>query len=313
MYEKFFYLKEKPFHITPDPRFLYLSNKHREAIDLLTYGVAEKKGFIMLTGEVGTGKTTLCRALLDKFPKRTESALILNPVLSEHDLIKTVTDDFGLKVEGSVKDHLDRLNGFLLKNASAGVSSVVIIDESQDLSPSTLEMVRLLSNLETHKEKLLQIILVGQPELQEMLKGEELRQLNQRIIVRYHLDPLDHEETYGYIQNRLVIAGANGNVQFTAEAMSDIHEASGGIPRVINIVCDRALTAAYIEEMRVIGRELIKKALDELKQEGYIKSGGAAGYSKYLPHIALSTFAAGVAAGIRWGAPLIQKIVAGVH
>ncbi|OGP16358.1 MAG: hypothetical protein A2V21_301345 [Deltaproteobacteria bacterium GWC2_55_46] len=313
MYERFFFLKEKPFHITPDPRFLYLSRKHREAIDLLTFGINGRKGFILLTGEVGTGKTTLCRALLEKLPPGTESALILNPVLSDVELLKTITQDLSLKVaEDTPKGHIDALNSFLLELSASGGNAVVIIDEAQNLSPAALEMVRLLSNLETEKEKLLQIILVGQPELKEKLSRTNLRQLNQRIIIRHHLEPLDLGETGAYIENRLAIAGGNG-VEFTKDALRSIHKGSGGIPRMINIICDRALTAAFIDGKKAVDSSVLGKALVELRREGYIQDGadGSAGpYLHYTPHIALSAFVLSFIAGILWGAELL-KIAAG--
>lgn len=305
MYEKFFFLKENPFHITPDPKFLYLSKKHREAIDLLSFGIGEKKGFILLSGEVGTGKTTLCRALLEKLPKNAESALILNPVLSEEDLLKTITADFGLKPGGNaVKDHLDELNRFLLKKAASGSTAVVIIDEAQNLNPATLEMIRLLSNLETEKEKLLQIVLVGQPELRDKLSLPELRQLNQRVIVRYHLNPLDLQETRAYIENRLKVAGG-GNIDFREDAMRLVFEKSQGIPRMINIICDRALTAAFIDEKRTIDSDIVKHASSELEDDGYLEKDGkapvsdpASAYSRYAAPIALSAFVIAFIAGL---------------
>ena len=192
VYEKFFYLTENPFNITPDPKFLYLSKKHQEALDLLCFGISERKGFLMLSGEVGTGKTTLCRALLDKLDINVKSALILNPLLSDTELIRAINEDFGLRVDSSsLKEQVDALNSFLMVKAGEGGNAVVIIDEAQNLSPKALEMIRLLSNLETEKMKLIQIVLVGQPELREKLKLPELRQLNQRIVVRYHLSPLE--------------------------------------------------------------------------------------------------------------------------
>ncbi|MBI5287179.1 MAG: AAA family ATPase, partial [Deltaproteobacteria bacterium] len=246
MYERFFFLKEHPFHITPDPKFLYLSEKHQEALNLFYFGILEKKGFILLTGEVGTGKTTLCRAILDRLDKKVETALILNPLLSDFDLLWAINEDFGIRVNGtSMKEHLDALNLFLLKKAEEKGNAVVIIDEAQNLNPKTLEMIRLLSNLETEKTKLLQIALVGQPELRDKLKLPELRQLNQRVIVRYHLKPLNLEETKFYIFNRLAVAGGRGNVRFTIPALQRIYGASYGIPRLINVICDRTLMVAF--------------------------------------------------------------------
>lgn len=310
MYEKFFYLNEKPFHITPDPRFLYLSSSHREAIDLMTFGIAGRKGFILLCGEVGTGKTTLSRALLEKLPKKTESALILNPLLSDVELLKTITSDLGLKAGDSLKSHIDVLNAFLLDIASQGGTAAVIIDEAQNLSPKALEMVRLLSNLETEKEKLLQIILVGQPELKEKLSLPELRQLNQRMIIRYDLKPLGLDDTDGYIRNRLFVAGGASTVHFTNEAVMEVHRASLGIPRMINIICDRALTAAFVKSERKVGLEHVLSSITELEDDGYLTkeyTGIPPRYLRYIPHIAISAFAAALAAGIRL-APSIAKL-----
>ena len=305
MYERFFYLTEKPFHITPDPHFLYMSNTHAEAIDLLLYGINEKKGFILLTGEVGTGKTTLCRALLGKLDKKTESALILNPIVSDHELLKTITADFGIAVDkDTVKEHLDKLNEFLLRIASNKGRAVVMIDEAQNLSASTLEMVRLLSNLETEKDKLLQIVLVGQPELLAKLALPELRQLNQRVIVRCTLSPLSLSDTPAYIQTRLFAAGGKGTVQFTQEAVVAIHFRSLGVPRMMNIVCDRAMTAAFVAEKRIVDATHVTDALSELETDGYVPS--IPGrlipvYERYMPHIVLSILVVGFVAGVIWG------------
>ncbi|MBI5893293.1 MAG: AAA family ATPase [Deltaproteobacteria bacterium] len=271
MYEKFFFLKENPFNITPDPKFLYLSDKHGEALNLLFFGIRERKGFLLLTGEVGTGKTTLCRALMDKMDEKIDTALLLNPLLTDIELIKTINDDFGIGIDGnSLKDNLDVLNRFLIEGVENGRNAVVIIDEAQNLSPNTLEMIRLLSNLETDKSKLLQIILVGQPELKAKLSLPELRQLNQRIIVRYHLMPLNHDETKSYIFNRLAIAGGLGNVSFNPDALDDIHWASGGIPRLVNILCDRVMLLAFVAEKRLIEKGMVTNAVNELGKEGVV-------------------------------------------
>lgn len=302
MYERFFYLREKPFHVTPDPRFLYLGRKHGEAMSLLSYGIRERKGFMLLTGEVGTGKTTLCRALLEKLPAGTESALILNPMLSGGELLSTIVYDFGLKhSSGSVRSRIDSLNAFLLERYSSGSNAVVIIDEAQNLSEEALEMARLLSNLETEKEKLLQIVLVGQSELCRKLKTERLRQLDQRITIRSRLDPLGPEETAAYIYNRLKVAGSTGSLKFTSGALKAVHRASGGIPRMINMVCDRALTAAFVSEKRLIDGRVLTAALSELRRDGYITGAGAGAYAEYTPHIAASMFLLALLAGIFLG------------
>ncbi len=308
MYEKYFYFKEKPFHITPDPKFLYLSRNHREAIDLMNFGIREKKGFIMLSGEVGTGKTTLCRALIDKLPAQVGTALILNPVLSGQELLKTIVADFGLKSsDGTVKGHIDCLNEFLLK--SAGGTAAIIIDEAQNLGTETLEMLRLLSNLETEKQKLLQIVLVGQPELRDKLGMPELRQLNQRVIVRHHLKPLDLEETDAYIRNRLFVAGGASTVRFTDGSVKAVYCASTGIPRMINIICDRALTAAFVIGKKTVDLESVEGAVEELRREGYILDAALPSespYLRYIPHFAFSAFVISLIAGIYIG-PLIIK------
>ncbi|MFQ5464978.1 MAG: ExeA family protein [Thermodesulfobacteriota bacterium] len=322
MYEKFFYLRENPFNITPDPRYLFLSKSHAEAIELMSYGVRRRKGFMLLTGEVGTGKTTLCRALLGRLPGTTESALILNPVLSDIELLRTINHDFGLDLRSdSLKDNLDALNDFLLKTNVRGGNAVIIIDEAQKLSPRALEMLRLLSNLETDREKLLQIVMVGQPEFRSKLRMSGLRQLNQRVIVRHHLEPLDAGDTGGYIANRLRVAGAESRLAFSPSAVRLVHETSHGIPRMINIICDRTLTAAFIDETRTIGEGTVKKAVLELTREGYVRMPGLAAaaaaspmyldagaggfegapfYERYIPHIAVSTFAMALAAGFLW-------------
>ncbi len=313
MYEKYFYFKEKPFHITPDPKFLYLSRNHREAIDLMNFGIREKKGFIMLSGEVGTGKTTLCRALIDRLPAKVGTALILNPVLSGKELLKTIVADFGLKShDRTLKGHMDCLNEFLLKSASAGGTAAIIIDEAQNLSTETLEMLRLLSNLETEKEKLLQIVLVGQPELRDKLGMPELRQLNQRVIVRHHLLPLDMEETDAYIRNRLFVAGGASTVRFTDDSVKAVYSASTGIPRMINIICDRALTAAFVLGKKTIAIESVEEAVDELRREGYIRDAAPAlpsesQYLRYLPHFAFSAFVISLIAGMFIGSLIIKN------
>lgn len=280
MYEKFFYLKEGPFHITPDTRFLFLTRKHREALDLLIYGISNRKGFMMLTGEVGMGKTTICRALLEKLPSGVETALILNPLLSGHELLKVITAEFGLKPSGeTVKDHLDALNVFLLCTAAKGGSAAIIIDEAQNLSLEALEMIRLLSNLETEKAKLLQIVLAGQPEFRQKMELPELRQLNQRVIVRYHIDRLSEDETSQYIRSRLFVAGGGSTMPFADKVVRRIHELSDGIPRKINIICDRALTAAFVYGKKACGEEVFEKAVQELIAEGYLSAPAKKGWS----------------------------------
>ena len=231
MYLEFFGLREKPFGLTPDPKFLFFSEKHREALDHLLYGIHQKEGFVLISGDTGTGKTTLCRALLERLdPQEVTTSLILNPLLNEEELLKAILEDFGLPSTGATrKELLDVLNRFLLKTLAAGKTAVLIIDEAQHLSTECLEQVRLLSNLETHKEKLIQIILVGSEELPAKLEAFELRHLQQRISLRYHLRPLDKRETRSYLQHRLNMARAAGSTSFEKGAHREIYRFSKGV------------------------------------------------------------------------------------
>ena len=270
MYEQFFGLNEKPFNVTSDPSFLFLSRRHKEAFSHLIYGIKERKGFLEVTGEIGTGKTTLCKALLNSLDRDTKTALILNPDLSKFQLLKAILHDLGIGVEKNSSLYLlGKLNEFLIQQLSFNNNVVLIIDEAQNLKPSTLEQIRLLSNLETEKEKLLQIILVGQPEFREKLKSPRLKQLRQRISVRYHISPLDKDEIDKYIWHRLFVAGSDGTVKFSKEAIEEVNSYSQGIPRVINILCDKVLLAAYVQETRFIHHKLVIKCINEL--EGNIK------------------------------------------
>jgi general secretion pathway protein A len=248
MYLQFFGLREPPFNVTPDPKFLHLSRQHEEALTHLRYGIEERKGFIVLTGEVGCGKTTVCRLLLNELDHdRYDTALILNPRLGEEELLLAILSELGVKPQGKNRTHLiNQLNKLLLERIAAGKRIVLIIDESQNLSFEVLEHLRLLSNLETDTQKLLQIILLGQPELKAKLQEKRLRQLRQRILVHCELNPLDRDEVRAYLQHRLSVAGANGRPRFTSWAIRRIHANTGGVPRMINNLCDKALLSAYI-------------------------------------------------------------------
>lgn len=266
VYLEFYGLTEPPFNITPNPRFLFYSAKHREAFNHLLYGIRERKGFVQLTGEVGAGKTTLCRALLDELGDHYATALILNPVLEPEQLTKAIAMEFGLDVKG--KDRLETLatiNHFLLEQLENGKDCVLIIDEAQDLTNELLEQVRLLSNIETEDRKLLQIVLMGQPELRDRLNDHRLRQLRQRITVRYHLRPLRPREVGQYIQHRLQVSGANGAPYFTSGALWRIHRYSQGIPRLINAVCDKCLLAGFVQQREQIDYRMVGLAIRELE------------------------------------------------
>lgn len=266
MYLDFFQLAEFPFNVTPDPRFLFFSGRHREAFDSLLYGVEHRKGFIVLTGEVGCGKTTVCRSVLNSLPGTTHSAFILNPSLTAAQLIRSILTDLGLEAKGQDKlVHIARLNRFLIQCLEKGENVTVIIDESQNLDPLLMEQIRMLSNLETDQHKLLQIILSGQPELKERLQQTELRQLRQRVMVHCDLAPLTEEETALYIQHRLKVAGASdpGGI-FDTPSIRQIHDRAAGIPRQINTICDRSLLAAYVRGSRQVNSQNVTDALAEL-------------------------------------------------
>ena len=267
MYTSFFGLSEKPFAITPDPRYLFMSERHAEALAHLLYGITEAGGFIQLTGEVGTGKTTVVRSLLERMPGHADVAVILNPQLTPLQFVLTICEELGIFVRDedttSIKDLVDILNKRLLEAHARGRRIVVIVDEAQNLSPETLEQVRLLTNLETASQKLLQIILIGQPELREVLSRNELRQLAQRITGRYHLAPLSRGETAAYVNHRLKVAGALGEI-FSAAALREVHRLSTGIPRIINVICDRALLGAFTQESHRVGPALVRNAAGEV-------------------------------------------------
>jgi general secretion pathway protein A len=267
MYTTFFGLAEKPFAITPDPRYLYLSERHAEALAHLLYGINESGGFIQLTGEVGTGKTTVVRTLLSRVPHHADVAVILNPRITPVEFLLTICEELGLPIaetdRDSVKQMVDALNRRLLNAHAEGRRIIVLVDEAQNLSFDVLEQVRLLTNLETPTQKLLQIILIGQPELRELLDRTDLRQLAQRITGRYHLMPLSREETKGYVRHRLRVAGATEEI-FTPGALLEVHRLSQGIPRVINVACDRALLGGYTQETKKITASLVRQAAGEV-------------------------------------------------
>jgi len=267
MYTSFFGLQEKPFAITPDPRYLYLSERHAEALAHLLYGINEAGGFIQLTGEVGTGKTTVIRSLLEQLPGHADVALILNPRVTPAEFLLTICEELHVPVpeagRGSTKTLMDLIGRHLLDTHARGRRVVLIVDEAQNLGTETLEQVRLLTNLETATTKLLQIILIGQPELRTLLDQPDLRQLAQRITGRYHLDPLSADETSGYVKHRMRVAGATAEV-FTPSALREIHRLSGGIPRVINVICDRTLLGAFTQEDHRAGAALVRQAASEV-------------------------------------------------
>jgi general secretion pathway protein A len=309
MYENYFQFKEKPFSLTPDPKFLYLSKQYQGALDHMLYGIKQREGFMVIAGDVGTGKTTLCRCLLDRLDEDVEVALILNPMLSDMDLLRNIVQDLqiepvqlqqpaGIIEDGSTgddieieltpetpssidwnrKDHtwtnnaskkelIDALNVFLLNRHEQGRTTVLIVDEAQNLSLDVMEQIRILSNIETEKDKLLQIIFVGQLELNEKLKLPTLKQLNQRISIRYEISPLDMDGTKNYIEHRIMVAGAASRVTFTRSAVKEVFSYSKGYPRLINLVCDRALLAAYNQHAETIDRPHIGDAIRSLLGE----------------------------------------------
>ena len=274
MYEDYYGFLEKPFSLTPDPKYLYKSESHANAFELLQYGIRRREGFIVITGDIGTGKTTLCRAVLEQLDRKTFTALVLNPFLAEDDLLRLILQDFGVVSREEVKrgrlagvskqELIETLNDFLLSLLPLRATALLIIDEAQNLPRQVLEQIRLLSNLETHKDKLLQIVLVGQTNLRDVLRSPELRQLDQRVSIRYSLRPLAPEETAAYVAHRLTIAGGGSSVSFTPKALSAVHRATDGIPRVINLVCDRALLGAYSERAQRVTPDMVRRAAASL-------------------------------------------------
>jgi general secretion pathway protein A len=311
MYTQFYGLREKPFGLGPDPRYLFLADSHREALAHLLYGIEQGEGFIAVTGEVGTGKTTVCRALLQRIEPGTEVAFIFNPQLSATELLQEIASELGLDAEGKTRREIhESLNNFLLAKKSEGRKVLLLIDEAQNLAPETLEQVRLLSNLETETSKLIQIILIGQPELDAMLESPSLRQLRQRITVRWRLTPLSASETRDYVRHRLRTAAGGPRDIFSELALREIHRRSGGIPRVVNLLCDRALLAGYAAGASTIGLGLVTQTDRELRgptPSAARKTGGV--FLRWaFPVVALAVL--GVAAGFgvnRWLLPEVQQ------
>jgi general secretion pathway protein A len=278
MYEEYYGFNEKPFSLTPDPKYLYKSEPHANAFDLLQYAIRRREGFVVVTGDIGTGKTTLCRALLEEIDRKTFSALVLNPFLSEEDLLKLILQDFGVVSREDVKrgrlmnvskqELIETIYDFLLSLLPLRAGAVLIIDEAQNLPIPVLEQIRILSNLETDKEKLLQIVLVGQLNLQTILKDPQMRQLDQRVSIRYQLRPLNRDEVAAYVSHRLTVAGGSASVTFQPNALDVVHRRSEGVPRLINLLCDRALLVAYSARNNRVTSDMVEQAARSLELTG---------------------------------------------
>ena len=299
MYLSYFGLNEKPFSISPNPHYLFLSERHKEALAHLTYGLGEDGGFVLLTGEVGTGKTTITRSMLEQLPENTQVAMIHNPALSELELLASICDELNINYDtqnATLKSLTDIIKKHLETNNKAGGHTILIIDEAQLLAPGVLEQLRLLTNIETDHKKLLQIVLVGQPELQELLKRNELRQLAQRITARYHLLPLTQGQTIAYIKHRLHIAGCDKGI-FSLDAMQAVHQLTGGVPRLMNLVCERALVGTFAKQQLIVDVDIIKKSAQESLPMDFIASTNTP--QKKVPLLSYSfSFVALFAAGV---------------
>ncbi|MBH0057259.1 AAA family ATPase [Pseudoalteromonas sp. SWXJZ94C] len=299
MYLSYFGLNEKPFSISPNPHYLFLSERHKEALAHLTYGLGEDGGFVLLTGEVGTGKTTITRSMLEQLPENTQVAMIHNPALSELELLASICDELNINYDtqnATLKSLTDIIKKHLETNNKAGGHTILIIDEAQLLAPGVLEQLRLLTNIETDHKKLLQIVLVGQPELQELLKRNELRQLAQRITARYHLLPLTQGQTIAYIKHRLHIAGCDKGI-FSLDAMQAVHQLTGGVPRLMNLVCERALVGTFAKQQLIVDIDIIKKSAQESLPMDFIASTNTP--QKTVPLLSYSfSFVALFAAGV---------------
>ena len=305
MYADYFGLKQPPFSIAPDPHYLFMSERHREALAHLLYGLGSGGGFVLLTGEIGAGKTTVCRCFLEQIPKRCNVAYIFNPKLTVVELMRSVCDEFLVPYPerepgtATVTDYLDPLNAFLLRTHGVGQNNVLIIDEAQNLSADVLEQLRLMTNLETHERKLLQIILIGQPELRDMVAQPGLQQLAQRVIARFHLEALTEPETAQYIRHRLAVAGMTGPIPFLGDTLQRIHRLCRGVPRRINLLCDRALLGAYAAGKVVIDRHIVDKAAREVFGDSEVSAPLASASPRKALRVAL---AGGLAIGLALGA-----------
>ncbi len=267
MYEKYYGFSDRPFNLTPDSKFFYASSKHEEALNCLLLAISERNGFVVITGEIGSGKTTVCRTLLNRLDASTKVALVLNTHLGKKELLTTVLEDLGIEYKSNSKTHiLSALNKYLLEQASKDVNVVLIIDEAQNLTPSVIEEVRMLSNLETEREKLIQIILMGQPELKKKLAMPKLEQFRQRVVFHYHIEPLSYDETGQYIKHRLKKAGNLDADIFTEGAIDEIYKFSGGIPRLINLACHNSLISGLVLETRHIAVDVARDAIKDLLQ-----------------------------------------------
>ncbi|NVM76594.1 general secretion pathway protein A [Duganella sp. SG902] len=306
MYTQFFNLKQSPFSIAPDTRYLFMSERHREALAHLLYGIGSGGGFVLLTGEIGAGKTTVCRCFMEQIPENCKLGYIFNPKLSVEELLLSICDEFGIALppQGavSVKTYVDAINAYLLASHAQARNNVLIIDEAQNLSAEVLEQLRLLTNLETSERKLLQIILIGQPELREMLARPELEQLAQRVIARYHLGSLSEAETGTYIEHRLAVAGATAIAPFPRAMMGLVHKLTKGVPRRINLLCDRALLGAYVENQPQVSRKILQRAAAEVfaGQDGAGQGARAGGAASRWPLVAAGMLGGVVIGALAW-------------